>query len=177
MPIHIIVLLYAPVARLSEAHLLCIPRIEILATRTPRLRFYEHTKSSVHIRGRRLFHSRTSPEKTFLLTGIMKKICQPGAIRSCLSLATCRRNRRFYSANEMRFRIYPRSFPFAMLNIMHFGKKFLKETDSEEWCTVNRVKIESNGLIDPYRDPWENGLPTINRCRCRETVTEFGTST
>ena len=76
----------------------------------------------------------------------------------------------------MRFRIYPRAFPFAMLNIMHLGKKFLRVTDAEELAKVNRVKIESDGLIDPYREVWGAGLPIIDKWRCRETVTEFRSS-
>ena len=58
--------------------------------------------------------------------------------------------KRHYSADEMRFRIYPRLFPFAMLNIMNYGKRFLKVVEFEDLTTQNLVQIESDGLIDPY---------------------------
>ena len=51
----------------------------------------------------------------------------------------------------MRFRIYPHLFPIAMLNIMQYGKKFLKAVDPEYSSMHNGVLIESNGTIDPYR--------------------------
>ena len=76
----------------------------------------------------------------------------PKKVQLCLSkrlLAPSLRNRRYYSANEMRFRVYPRLFPFAMLNIMHYGKRFLKVEEFEDLFTHNCVQIESNGLIDP----------------------------
>ena len=50
----------------------------------------------------------------------------------------------------MRFRVYPRLFPFAMLNIMNYGKSFLKVQELEDTDTHNCVQIKSNGLIDPY---------------------------
>ena len=57
---------------------------------------------------------------------------------------------RRYSADEMRFRIYPHRFPLAMLNIMNYGKRFLKVEEFEDLTTHNLVRIESDGLIDPY---------------------------
>ena len=77
----------------------------------------------------------------------------PGKVQPCLSkplLAPSLRNRRQYFANEMRFRVYPRLFPFAMLNIMNYGKSFLKVQKLEDTYTHNCVQIESDGLIDPY---------------------------
>ena len=58
--------------------------------------------------------------------------------------------RRLYSASDNRFQIYPRLFPFAMLNIMQHGKKFLKINDPTCDGSLNSVLIESNGMIDPY---------------------------
>ena len=50
--------------------------------------------------------------------------------------------------------MYPRLFPFAMLNIMQHGKKFLKAMDLTLGdSSHNGVRIESNGMIDPYL-PW-----------------------
>lgn len=49
----------------------------------------------------------------------------------------------------MRFRMYPRSFPFAMLSIMRYGKNVLRTQDEDEF-NPNDVQIESDGLIDPY---------------------------
>ena len=37
-----------------------------------------------------------------------------------------------------------------MLNIMNYGKRFLKIAESEDLYPHNSVQIESNGLIDPY---------------------------
>ena len=66
--------------------------------------------------------------------------------------------KRYYSANEMRFRVYPRLFPFAMLNIMNYGKRFLKIGEFEDLTTHNLVEVESNGLIDPYLPEPREGL-------------------
>ena len=77
----------------------------------------------------------------------------PGKAHLCLSkriLASRLSKRRYYSANDMRLRIYPRLFPFAMLNIMQHGKKFLKARDLTYGSMHNSVIIESNGMIDPY---------------------------
>ena len=37
-----------------------------------------------------------------------------------------------------------------MLNIMDYGKRFLKVTEFEDTYFHNCVRVESNGLIDPY---------------------------
>ena len=37
-----------------------------------------------------------------------------------------------------------------MLNIMNYGKRFLKIEESEDLTLHNLVQIESDGLIDPY---------------------------
>ena len=65
-------------------------------------------------------------------------------------LAPYVRVRHYHSPEEMRFRIYPRSFPVAMLNIMNYGQRILKERDFEDCLTHNVARIESDGLIDPY---------------------------
>ena len=78
----------------------------------------------------------------------------PGKAHSCHSNRLLRSSlgkRRHYSASDMRFRIYPRLFPFAMLNIMKFGKRFLKVQDPTYHGTHNTVIIESDGMIDPYK--------------------------
>lgn len=59
------------------------------------------------------------------------------------------RENRSFSANEMRFQVYPRFFPFAMLTIMNYGKRFLKVAEFEDLTTHNLVQIESDSLIDP----------------------------
>ena len=58
----------------------------------------------------------------------------------------------------MRFRVYPRLFPFAMLNIMNYGKRFLKVGEFEDLTTHNLVQIESDGSIDPYLPEPTEGL-------------------
>lgn len=76
-----------------------------------------------------------------------------GKFHSYLSkglLAQRLRGRRYCSISKMNFRIYPHRFPFAMVNIMDRGRKFLKVTEEEDPYFHNRVQIESNGLIDPY---------------------------
>ena len=56
----------------------------------------------------------------------------------------------------MKFRVYPRLFPFAMLNIMNYEKRFLKVQEFEDLYTHNCVQIEGNDLIDLYlTDPAE----------------------
>ena len=37
-----------------------------------------------------------------------------------------------------------------MLNIMNYGKRFLKVVEFEDLTIHNLVQIESDGLIDPY---------------------------
>lgn len=37
-----------------------------------------------------------------------------------------------------------------MLNIMNYGKRFLKVEESEDLTTHNLVQVESDGMIDPY---------------------------
>lgn len=49
----------------------------------------------------------------------------------------------------MKFETYPRAFPFAMLNIMNHGKRFLKAEEEDDDNSHNCVRIESNGLVDP----------------------------
>ena len=76
----------------------------------------------------------------------------PGKAHLCLSkrlLGSRLSKRRYYSTSDMRSRTYPRFFPFAMLNIMQHGKKFLKATDLISDSRLNSVLIESNGMIDP----------------------------
>ena len=88
------------------------------------------------------------------------KMFLPGNFQSCVAkrlLAPCPTIRRFYSANEMRSRVYPHLFPFAMLNIMNHGKRFLKVEETEDLFVHNCVRIESNGLIDPYVTNPEEG--------------------
>ena len=77
----------------------------------------------------------------------------PGKAHLCLSkrlLGLRLSKRRYHSAGDMRFRIYPRLFPFAMLNIMQHGKKFLKAKDLTYDSMHNSALIEDNGMIDPY---------------------------
>ena len=77
----------------------------------------------------------------------------PGKAHSCLSkrlLDSRLSKRRHYSTSDMRFRIYSRLFPFAILNIMQHRKKFLKARDLTYDSMQNSVIIESNGMIDPY---------------------------
>ena len=63
-----------------------------------------------------------------------------------------------------------------MLNVMNLGKRFLKVQDSEDMYKHNLVKIESNGLIDPYLNDPDEGLSIIERCRYHETVTDLNAS-
>ena len=86
-----------------------------------------------------------------------------GIVRPCLSSALYRKNRRYYSADETRFRIYPRSFPFDMLNVMNHGKRVLKVEESEDISPHNIVRIEDSGLIDPYIEFAEAGPLTIEK--------------
>ena len=77
----------------------------------------------------------------------MNRHCKAHLYLSAQLLRPHPSNRRLYSN---RFQIYPRLFPFAMLNIMQHGKKFLKINDPTCDGSLNSVLIESNGMIDPY---------------------------
>ncbi len=91
--------------------------------------------------------------RIYCFTDIMRTMFRRGIFQPIFSRrlsAPCPGNRRSYSPHEMRFRMYPRSFPFAMLNIMDYGKRFLKVTEFEDTYFHNCVQVESNGLIDPY---------------------------
>lgn len=57
----------------------------------------------------------------------------------------------------MDFRIYPRRFPFAMINIMNHGRKVLKVVEEEDLYFYNCVHIERNGSINPYLSSIEAG--------------------
>lgn len=66
----------------------------------------------------------------------------------------------------MRIRIYPRSSPFDMLDIMNHGKRFLKVEESEDISPHNVIRIEDSGLVDTYVEFAERGLLTFEKHRC-----------
>lgn len=95
-----------------------------------------------------------------MFTRLIGKVPRPGKGHPYFStgrLAQCLGGRRYCSPSDMKFRIYPRRFPFAMLNVMNYGRKFLKVLEEEDTDYSNCVLIDSNGLIDPYLEDNEEG--------------------
>ncbi len=57
---------------------------------------------------------------------------------------------RYCSPEDMRFRIYPRSFHFADVQYNEPRGSFLEVGEFEDLFTHHCVQVEDNSLIDPY---------------------------
>ena len=111
-----------------------------------------------------------------LPTHVDWKMFWQGKTHLCLSKrlpGSCLGKRRYYSASDMKFRLYPRLFPFAMINIMQHGKKFLKATDDIWGSRHNRVLIGTNGMIDPYFPRSSMGSFLPEGLWHRDTITKW----